>query len=49
MKKEDLANAEESKDDDHMDTLINSTNTFNTASTHLQKALDISAECSSNL
>ena len=49
VKKEQLSNAEENEDDDHVATLIINTNAYNTASTHLQNSPDCLADGSSNL
>ena len=40
VKKEELADAEESEEDDHVASLIINTNAANTASTHLHNASD---------
>ena len=40
VKKQELANAEDTKYNDHVDTIIINTNAANTASTHLQNASD---------
>ena len=48
VKKEELADAEESKDNDHVASLIININAADTASTHLQNASDSLADGSSN-
>ena len=48
VKKEELADEEESEGDDHVASLIINTNAANTESTRLQNTLDSSADGSSN-
>ena len=49
VKKEELDDSEERKENDHVDTLIINTDAANTASTHLQNALYSPEDVSSNL
>ena len=49
VKEEELADSEESEDDDHVSKPIINTNADNTASTYLHNALDSLADGSSNL
>ena len=48
VKKEELSDAEERKDNDCVATFIINTNSANTAYNHLHNASDSSADCSSN-